>query len=132
MNERLYKSTDDKVLAGVCGGIGHYFEIDPVLIRLIWAILFFAFGAGLVAYIVAAIIMPSKEEAGEVNDKSEAKKTYDQDKSKKVMGSALIVLGAFFLSRRFLGWIDYEMLAAGGLIILGVYLFIRRKRDDNE
>lgn len=56
-NKRLYKSGDNRVLCGVCGGIGNYFNIDPTIIRLLWVILGFT-GAGIVAYIVAAIIMP--------------------------------------------------------------------------
>lgn len=61
MEKRLYKSSNDKILAGVCGGIGEYFEIDPVLIRILWVISAFVGGAGVLAYIVAAIVMPSKE-----------------------------------------------------------------------
>ena len=55
-NKRLYKSNDRKI-AGVCGGIAEYFEIDPTLVRLIWALVFFAGGSGLLLYFVAAIIM---------------------------------------------------------------------------
>lgn len=63
MEKRLYKSSNDKVLAGVCGGMGEYFEIDPVLVRILWVISAFVGGAGILAYIVAAIVMPSKENA---------------------------------------------------------------------
>lgn len=55
--KRLYKSRE-KVLCGVCGGIGEYFNIDPVVIRLIWVILIFCFGTGVLAYIIAALIIP--------------------------------------------------------------------------
>jgi phage shock protein PspC (stress-responsive transcriptional regulator) len=58
--KRLYRSRLDKVLGGVCGGIGKYFTIDPVLIRVVWAISFFAGGVGLLAYIVAWIIIPEE------------------------------------------------------------------------
>ncbi len=57
--KRLYRSKDDKVIAGVCGGIGQYFEIDPVIIRLIWAIFAIA-GVGILAYIIAWIIIPKE------------------------------------------------------------------------
>ncbi len=62
MEKRLYKSPTNKVLAGVCGGIGEYFDIDPVLVRVVWVISAFFGGAGLLAYIIAAIVIPSKEE----------------------------------------------------------------------
>ena len=59
MEKRLYRSDENKVICGVCGGLGEYFNIDPTIVRLIWAILLFI-GPGLFAYIVAAIIMPRR------------------------------------------------------------------------
>ena len=58
MGKRLYKSNTDKKLDGVCAGIANYFNIDPTLIRLAWVIFTLAGGCGLIAYIIAAIIMP--------------------------------------------------------------------------
>ena len=55
--KRLYRSEKDRMLAGVCGGIGYYFNVDPTLIRLAWIIFCFC-GVGILAYIVAAIIVP--------------------------------------------------------------------------
>ncbi|MEG0806699.1 MAG: PspC domain-containing protein [Lachnospiraceae bacterium] len=57
--KKLYRSGKNKVLCGVCGGIGEYFDVDPTIIRLL-CILLMCTGTGLVAYIVAAIIMPYK------------------------------------------------------------------------
>ena len=57
LKKKLYRSDREKMLCGVCGGIGEYFEVDPTLVRVIWALLSF-WGPGIVAYIVAAIIMP--------------------------------------------------------------------------
>lgn len=56
--KRLRKSAVDRKIAGVCGGIGEYLNVDPTLIRLVWIILAFCAGCGILAYIVAAIIMP--------------------------------------------------------------------------
>ena len=58
MEKRLYKSNKNKMLAGVCGGIAEYFNIDPTLVRLGWAILCMFAGSGIIAYIIAAIIIP--------------------------------------------------------------------------
>ena len=55
--KRLYKSKTQRVLCGVCGGIGEYLDLDPTLIRLLWVIFTFAGGAGILAYIVCALIM---------------------------------------------------------------------------
>ncbi|MCI8489386.1 MAG: PspC domain-containing protein [Lachnospiraceae bacterium] len=58
--KRLYKSSTNKVLCGVCGGIGEYFDVDPTIVRLICIALIFGWGSGLLAYIVAAVIMPER------------------------------------------------------------------------
>ena len=61
MNEKkLYKSSTDKKLAGVCGGIAEYFNIDATLVRLGWVVFSLLGGSGLLAYIIAAIIMPDR------------------------------------------------------------------------
>ncbi len=62
MEKRLYKSSTNKILAGVCGGIGEYFDVDPVLVRVVWVISAFFGGAGILAYIIAAIVIPSRED----------------------------------------------------------------------
>ena len=54
----LYRSNTDRMIAGVCGGIGEYFNIDPTLVRLAWAIFGCCGGAGIVAYVIAAIMIP--------------------------------------------------------------------------
>ena len=58
-SRKLYRSATNKMLCGVCGGIGEYFGIDPTIIRLIWAILIFS-GPGIIAYIIAAVVIPQK------------------------------------------------------------------------
>ncbi|MCB0696183.1 MAG: PspC domain-containing protein [Chitinophagaceae bacterium] len=55
---RLYRNPKDKMLGGVCSGIANYFDIDTVLVRLVFAILFLTMGVGLLAYILAWIIIP--------------------------------------------------------------------------
>lgn len=58
MSKKLFKSENDKKIFGVCGGIAEYFDVDPTLVRLIWVIITLCGGAGLLAYIIAAFIMP--------------------------------------------------------------------------
>ena len=60
MEKRLYRNTSDKKLAGVCSGIADYFNIDPTLVRLGVVFLSLAAGGGILAYIIAAIIIPEK------------------------------------------------------------------------
>ncbi len=55
---RLYRSRKQRILGGVCGGLGEYFGIDPVLIRIAWVLFCFVWGAGLLLYLIAWIIIP--------------------------------------------------------------------------
>lgn len=59
-HKHLYKSNTNKVFAGICGGLGEYFDIDPVLLRLIWVLVVIFTGVvpGLLAYIIAVFIVP--------------------------------------------------------------------------
>lgn len=57
-DKRLYRSSTNYMLAGVCGGIAEYFNIDPTLVRLAWVLFCALGGSGVLAYIVAAIIIP--------------------------------------------------------------------------
>lgn len=59
MEKRLYRINEGKVIAGVCGGVAEYLNIDPTVVRLIWAIIGLS-GGGILAYIIAALIMPVK------------------------------------------------------------------------
>lgn len=58
--KRLTRPKNNKVIAGVCAGIANYFNIDPVLVRIIWLVLLLFFGIGLFAYLILWIIMPEK------------------------------------------------------------------------
>ena len=62
--KRLYKSSTDKAIFGVCGGFAEYFGIDSLIIRLVLVLFTLAFGAGLLFYLIAALIMPKRPEDG--------------------------------------------------------------------
>jgi phage shock protein C len=59
MVKRLYRSSENRVLGGVCGGLGEYFNIDPVIIRLLFILFSFAYGIGILAYLIAWMIIPN-------------------------------------------------------------------------
>ena len=63
MEKKLYKSATNKKICGVCGGLGEYFGIDSTLVRLAWVVFSLCGGAGLLAYIIAAIVMPNDPRA---------------------------------------------------------------------
>lgn len=62
MKKKLYKSLTDRKVCGVCGGIAEYFEIDSTIIRLAWILFTILGGSGIIAYIVAALVMPNNVE----------------------------------------------------------------------
>lgn len=59
MEKKLYRNTQNKMLAGVCSGVAEYVNIDPTVVRVIWALVGLS-GAGLIAYLVCALIIPEK------------------------------------------------------------------------
>ena len=68
-DKRLYRSKDNKVLAGVIGGLGEYFEIDPVLLRVAYIIIsvFTGFFPGIIAYVFMAMVVPKNSEVAKEN-----------------------------------------------------------------
>lgn len=58
MKKQLMRSGRDKKIAGVCAGVAHYFDMDPTIVRVIWGVLAFGYGAGIIAYIILWMIAP--------------------------------------------------------------------------
>ncbi len=110
--KRLYRSRKNRQLGGVCGGIAEYFEIDPVIVRLIAVALFFVGGSAILAYIIALIVIPyepletsagqNKEAAPTVSTvsapaASEAPRQSSGDSVPLFLGILLIIIGGLFL-----------------------------------
>lgn len=62
MEKKLYRIMKDKKIAGVCAGVAEYFKLDVSIVRLVWVLLALGWGAGLVAYIACALLIPEKPE----------------------------------------------------------------------
>ena len=60
MEKKLHKSATDRKISGVCGGLAEYFNVDPTVVRLLWVVLSCMGGSGVLAYLVASIIMPEE------------------------------------------------------------------------
>jgi len=143
--KRLFRSRNNKIIAGVCGGVGEYFNIDPVLVRLVWGILFFIGGAGLLGYIIAWIIIPERiDTPGAAMDSEEAKHVQMKTSytPQLLIGLFLVFIGAILLIRdwwyldqifRDIFRFSWKYLFPGLLIGLGIYVIAKgdkvRKSD---
>lgn len=145
--KRLYKSRKEKVIDGVCGGIAEYFEVDPVLVRIVFVLFFFAGGAAFLAYIVGMIIMQRRPQEGEEGQESGDAKHVDAEVISEndgkqaranpgslIIGLILIAIGAFFLLenlhifRGFYWWFRHnfwDWVIPGIVVAFGVALIVR-------
>lgn len=148
--KRLYRSRRNKMFLGVCGGIAEYFDVDPVLVRLIFVIFFFVGGSAILAYILGWLIIPQRpldeEEVPESTEGKSVAKAVDKDASKPaapapvssgslVFGIILVVLGGIFLLHNipifrwnFWWWFDryfWKFVIPGMIIVVGTLLIMK-------
>ena len=62
VEKKLYRSEKDRMIAGVCGGLSEYFDVDPVRVRLVWVAFTFFVGSGVLLYIIAFLLMPTESD----------------------------------------------------------------------
>jgi phage shock protein C len=137
MQKQLYRSVSDRYLAGVCGGLGEYFEIDSAFVRLLFVAATFAGGMGAVAYLVLALTVPEalgknpviNQEEPMAKEKKAAGEPAAETKADRqgsvIGGLILIVLGAIFLADNFLPGFDFGRLWPLILVAIGAGLLIR-------
>lgn len=126
------------MIAGVAGGVAEYFKIDPTIVRVIIVLLAFStFEFFIVAYIIAAIVIPEKpkdyiddEDEVEVMDKDGATVEKNRD-SKQVLGILFVGAGALMLLSKTISWFDSSMLLAVGIIAVGIYVLVRRDNKED-
>jgi phage shock protein C len=144
--KRLYRSRKNRMLGGVCGGIAEYFEIDPVIVRLIAVALFFVGGSAVLAYIIALIVIPyeplaiasgTNQDAAAAAPAASAPAEATQSSGDSLplfLGILLIVLGAVFLLHNlpifdpFYGWARHyvrHFFWPSLLIVVGVFIIVR-------
>ncbi len=58
MQKRLYRSKDERMIWGICGGLGQYFDVDPTIVRVVWVVTLFLGGFGILAYIILRFVIP--------------------------------------------------------------------------
>ncbi|MFZ0544728.1 MAG: PspC domain-containing protein [Candidatus Promineifilaceae bacterium] len=152
MQTRLVRSETDKMIAGVCGGIAAYLNVDSVLVRFAFIMLIFASGIGLPLYLILAFIMPQGndivpniyrpdqevEEQIKIYDeetvplKANAQKsgTLPHPQGPVIFAFVLIAIGVYLLAQNigFLNWLNFGWLGPLIIIGIGIYLIFRRRR----
>lgn len=130
MNKRLYRSTKEKMIGGVCGGMAEYFEIDPVLIRILFVVATFVGGSGILAYIICWIIIPERPFVSEavpppapgsqpISPQPQPVPASNGHRGNAIAGIVLIVIGGLFLADNFLPHFHFADFWPIILIVLG-------------
>jgi phage shock protein PspC (stress-responsive transcriptional regulator) len=133
MKKQLMRSRKNNVLAGVCGGIAEYFNIDVIVVRLIWVVSALFNGPGLGIYILCAIIIPKAPYNYDSYDEDYVP-DYDEDKSersKTYMALGLIGIGIYLAVRIIFPWLSFKYLWPVALIGVGVMLLNKEKYTED-
>jgi phage shock protein PspC (stress-responsive transcriptional regulator) len=144
-NIKLYRSNSDRMIGGVCGGLGTFLNIDPIFVRLLFVLLLFGSEFGFILYLLLWIIIPEEGKAYGFKDNSLGEKvksmgddiqqavTQPHPQAGIIMGVGLIVIGGFlFLDRlnlSWMNWINLDILWPILLIVGGVILLFRKKGE---
>ena len=144
---RMYRSSSNSVIGGVCGGFADYLNTDPVIFRVLFVLAILIGGGGLLLYIILWIVIPLKEAPIIQSDNKSNMENYEKnpepnkqetDVNKKQKndgnlwgGMILITLGALFLIDRFVPRIDFGDLWPLILIVIGVVLIMRNYQKPN-
>ena len=146
--QKLYRPTKNRVLFGVCQGIGQYFNIDPVVVRVIFVILALWGGSGVFLYLIALFLMPDEKTLQTENEKNKAKAAQDrvesvvaeisetvEEKTKILHGEALlglivIIIGLMFLTQTFFPIFAPWRLWPLILIAIGIVILVKAVKKE--
>ena len=136
--KRLFRSRENKIIGGVCGGLGENLDVDPVLIRLIWGALFFLGGVGLFGYIIAWLIIPLRYDTTGIQDIENDTDIRTKNNTRLVLGIVLVLAGTMLLARDW-WYFDYMIrdtlriiwryLIPSLLVAVGIYVIIKGKSE---
>jgi phage shock protein C len=136
MSRRLYRSRTESVIGGVCGGVAEYLDVDPSIVRILWAILGLVTGGiFVVLYVVMWIVVPEAPgaESGaapSATSPAAPVRRRGSGSGSLVLGLILVAVGAYFLIRQYLPQIDTDLLWPIGLVLLGVVLVAASLRKE--
>ncbi len=129
---KLQRSKSNRVFAGVCGGVGEYFNIDPTIVRIVWVLLGLpSFGTAFVVYLICSFIIPEDDGfiySDDYNDRNEKLR----NNAPLFIGLGLIVWGGFLLARIIFPWFTLKLVNLWRfwpvlLILLGIYVLINQR-----
>lgn len=131
MRKKLYRSTSNKVIGGVCAGMADYFAVDPLVVRLIAVMLLFADGFGFLLYIVAWVMLPVATAEYE-SSKIESNGTAANIWFKYLPGLLLIGVGCILLARQYFYWFDLGELWPLLLIFVGIGIIVTKMKREGQ
>ncbi|KUK64456.1 MAG: Phage shock protein C, PspC [Parcubacteria bacterium 34_609] len=128
--KKLYRSDTDKIIWGVCGGIGEYFQIDSVIIRILFILMFLAGGVGLLLYIILAIVMPKSPKKDEITEEKKEK----NNKFRFLLGVFLALIGLnMMLTSIFdfniFSFINWKIILSLFLILIGLKIIFEDEKQ---
>ena len=131
---RLTRTRDDRVIAGVCGGLARYLGIDAVLVRIAALLLIFAGGVGIVLYVIGWIAMPEERAVVDVDGIAEPDRDLDEEddlerrRGAAILGILFVVIGIFFLLDEVWPDISWQYIWPVALISVGLAIVLRGRR----
>lgn len=145
--KRLTRSKKDRVIAGICGGMGEYFNIDPLFIRIVFVLLGI-YGAGVIIYIILWIVLPEEGDGTSAHDDShknikegankmaqEIKEKITKESGDKrgsgnlILGLVILLIGLLFLAQNFIPGFEFAKLWPILLIVIGIIIIANSSRS---
>lgn len=146
--KRLFRSSKDKIIFGVCGGLGEYFGIDSIIIRIIFILMTLGGGSGILVYLILAFLVPKDDSGNDGNHESrptafkekveqlasELKTANHNPKKISILGIIIIVLGVFLLLKELLPWkiLNMSVFWSILIILLGIIIISRKNTIPNH
>ena len=135
MNKQIYRSNTNRVIGGVCGGLGEYLDISADIVRVLWVLMTFVSGGfGFLLYILCLVLIPqaplgySQEQSFDFNSGFNNALNLNNKKTKIILGGALICIGVILTLKKLFN-IDDVFIYSIVLILVGVYIIAKGGKE---
>ena len=123
--KKFYRSRQERIIFGVCGGLSEYFNVDVSIIRVIFILLAIAGSLGFWLYLFLTIVAPLSPINGEVVVEIKNK----NKNSRELLGLLLLCIGVILIMQKFLSfWFDWHLFVSVAIVCLGVYLLVKKNK----